>query len=102
MIIALVNSKGGVGKSTIAGNLAAWLHEQGLQIVFADCDTQRLYAEWLAVVVPDLQVTRTRDRSLRPGRLETDVDSGVSVRQSKVRPNHRSCAHQFPMKHSSK
>ncbi|WP_083434990.1 ParA family protein [Rhodopirellula islandica] len=38
MIIALVNSKGGVGKSTLAGNLAGWLHSHGHRVVLADCE----------------------------------------------------------------
>src|SRR4051794_31815807 len=38
MIIVIANSKGGVGKSTIAVHLAAWLHEQGHSVILADCD----------------------------------------------------------------
>ncbi len=41
MIITIANSKGGVGKSTIAVHLAAWLHEQGHSVTLADCDTQQ-------------------------------------------------------------
>src|SRR5690606_32476102 len=47
MIIALVNSKGGVGKSTLAGNLAGWLHHQGNKVILADCDSQQSSSEWL-------------------------------------------------------
>lgn len=58
MIIALVNSKGGVGKSTIAGNLAGWLHAQGKTVILADCDSQQSCSEWLREAIPDLQVIR--------------------------------------------
>lgn len=55
MIIALVNSKGGVGKSTLAGNLVAWLHEQGHRVVLADCDAQRSSSDWVKEAKPDIQ-----------------------------------------------
>ncbi|MEQ8849008.1 ParA family protein [Botrimarina sp.] len=55
MIIALVNSKGGVGKSTLAGNLAAWLFEQGHSVILADCDPQKSSSEWIAEAKPDVQ-----------------------------------------------
>lgn len=55
MIIALVNSKGGVGKSTLAGNLAAWLSEQGHSVILADCDPQKSSSEWIAEAKPDIQ-----------------------------------------------
>ena len=58
MIIAVVNSKGGVGKSTIAGNLVAWLHEQGHAVVLADCDSQNSSSEWIAEAVPGVRVVR--------------------------------------------
>jgi Mrp family chromosome partitioning ATPase len=36
MNIALTNSKGGVGKSTLAVHLAVWLSEQGKRIAVVD------------------------------------------------------------------
>ena len=54
MIISLVNSKGGVGKSTIAGNLAAWLYNQGHTVILADCDPQRSSSEWIRESAPGI------------------------------------------------
>ena len=58
MIIALVNSKGGVGKSTIAGNLVAWLHERGHSAILVDCDSQQSSSEWIGEALPDLPIVR--------------------------------------------
>lgn len=58
MIIALVNSKGGVGKSTLAGNLAGWLHAHGKRVIVADCDTQASSSEWLVEAAPEIPVVR--------------------------------------------
>lgn len=59
MIIATTNSKGGVGKSTIAVHLAAWLHQQGKQVIVIDCDTQQSCSRWLHrvnVEIPTVQM----------------------------------------------
>lgn len=58
MIIAFVNSKGGVGKSTLAGSLVGWLRENGRSVILADCDTQCSSSEWLTEAAPDIQVVR--------------------------------------------
>src|SRR5262249_35824586 len=58
MIIVVANSKGGVGKSTIAVHLAAWLHEQGHSVTLADCDTQHSSSEWAAEAAPDVKSVR--------------------------------------------
>lgn len=58
MIIAVANSKGGVGKSTLAVHLAAWLHERGHRVVLADCDTQQSSSEWVREAVPGLRAVR--------------------------------------------
>ena len=59
MLIATTNSKGGVGKSTIAVHLATWLHEQGRQVIVIDCDTQQSCSRWLHrinVEIPTVQM----------------------------------------------
>src|SRR5215470_14065186 len=54
MIIVVANSKGGVGKSTLAVHLAAWLHQQGHKVKLADCDAQHSSSEWLREAVPEI------------------------------------------------
>ena len=58
MIIAIANSKGGVGKSTLAVHLAAWLHKQGHSVTLADCDTQQSSSEWIREAVPQVKAVR--------------------------------------------
>src|SRR6202158_4179389 len=61
MIIVIANSKRGVGKSTIAAHLAAWLHEQGHSVTLADCDTQQSSSEWAKEAVPEVKAVRLSD-----------------------------------------
>lgn len=61
MIIVVANSKGGVGKSTLAVHLAAWLHEHGHSVTLADCDTQHSSSEWAAEAVPKVEAVRLTD-----------------------------------------
>jgi chromosome partitioning protein len=61
MIVVIANSKGGVGKSTIAVHLAAWLHEQGHTVTLADCDTQQSSSEWAREAIPDVNAVRLAD-----------------------------------------
>jgi len=58
MIITIANSKGGVGKSTLAVHLEAWLHEQGKRVTLADCDTQQSSSEWIREAVPGVKAVR--------------------------------------------
>ena len=77
MIIVVANSKGGVGKSTIAVHLAGWLKERGHSVTLADCDTQHSSSEWISEAVPDVKTVRlaTPDDILNglPG-LDAEVD----------------------------
>jgi chromosome partitioning protein len=58
MIIVVANSKGGVGKSTLAVHLAVWLHEQGHKVILADCDMQHSSSEWAREAAPDMKTVR--------------------------------------------
>ena len=55
MIIAIANSKGGVGKSTLATHLAAWLSRQGCRVTLADCDTQQSSSQWIREAAPEVR-----------------------------------------------
>ncbi|MCA9047178.1 MAG: ParA family protein [Planctomycetaceae bacterium] len=57
-VIAVTNSKGGVGKSTLAVHLAVWLHEQGHRVILADCDAQHSSSEWMNEACPDIECVR--------------------------------------------
>ena len=71
MIIVVANSKGGVGKSTIAVHLAAWLSEQGHSVTLADCDTQHSSSQWIHEAVPDLKTVQLADPNEILDRLPT-------------------------------
>ncbi len=71
MIIVVANSKGGVGKSTLAVHLAAWLHEQGHSVTLADCDTQHSSSEWAKEAVPGVETVRLADPNEILDRLPT-------------------------------
>ncbi len=46
-VIAVINRKGGSGKSTIAAHLAAWLAHQGAAVMLGDVDRQQSTRAWL-------------------------------------------------------
>jgi chromosome partitioning protein len=58
MIIVIANSKGGVGKSTLAVHLAAWLFKQGHRVTLADCDSQQSSSEWIGEAAPGVKAVR--------------------------------------------
>ena len=47
MITAIINQKGGVGKSSTAVHLAYWLKAQGKSVVLIDSDTQASSSMWV-------------------------------------------------------
>lgn len=61
MMLAVVNQKGGVGKTTLAVHLAAWYQQRGLRVAFIDADGQASSTRWLSAAGwPITIVTETR------------------------------------------
>lgn len=56
MLIAFANTKGGVGKSTLAVHLAVWLHDQGFQTALLDTDKQRSSSTWIGEAEPKIKI----------------------------------------------
>ena len=48
MILAFLNQKGGVGKSTLSTNAADYLHRQGFKTLLIDADPQGTTNDWAA------------------------------------------------------
>jgi chromosome partitioning protein len=48
LVVAIANPKGGVGKSTLATNLAGWLAHRGHAVMLGDTDRQHSSRQWLA------------------------------------------------------
>ena len=76
-VIVVANPKGGVGKSTVATNLAGWLARQGHVVMLGDLDTQQSSRQWLAARPAQLPHIHgwdvTTDRILRPPKGTTHV-----------------------------
>jgi chromosome partitioning protein len=56
MIIAVINQKGGVGKTTLAVHLACYLCDQGKRVAFVDADPQRSGERWMGRAEPGIEV----------------------------------------------
>jgi chromosome partitioning protein len=56
MFISLCNTKGGVGKSTLASHLAIWLYDRGCRVALLDTDIQQTSARWVRAAEPRITV----------------------------------------------
>jgi chromosome partitioning protein len=56
MMIVFANTKGGVGKSTLATHLAVWLFDSGYKTGLLDTDKQRSSSAWVAEAEPQIAV----------------------------------------------
>jgi chromosome partitioning protein len=66
MIISLINQKGGVGKTTIAVNLASGLAESGNRILVVDSDPQGSVIQWQSLApTRDFEVIHLPDAQLK-------------------------------------
>jgi chromosome partitioning protein len=62
-VIVVANPKGGVGKSTLATNVAGWLARQGHAVMLGDVDRQQSARQWLALRPASLPVIQGWDVS---------------------------------------
>ena len=76
-VIVIANPKGGVGKSTLATNVAGWLARQGHAVMLGDVDRQQSARQWLALRPPSLPAIRgwdvASDHLVRPPKGTTHV-----------------------------
>ncbi len=83
MIYGLTNSKGGVGKTTIAVHLAAFLAAKKRKVIFLDADPQQSASTWireldLGIRVENLQgITKAEAIFHRVATLASDADDVV-------------------------
>ena len=65
-IVAVVNQKGGSGKSTVSVHLACWLHQRKQSVVVVDADAQQSSSKWFARLEQEIpcQVAQSPDELL--------------------------------------
>jgi chromosome partitioning protein len=83
--IAVVNPKGGCGKTTIATSLAAWLAYED-EVALADMDVQQSAAEWHALRLPEnapvtLVPARRWPPAVAAGTRYLVIDSPAAIRE---------------------
>ena len=80
MIYGLTNSKGGVGKTTIAVHLAAFLAKKKRKVVFIDADPQQSASIWISELALPIRLETIPDAEEiihRVAHLATDADDIV-------------------------
>jgi chromosome partitioning protein len=63
-VIVVANPKGGVGKSTLATNVAGYLARRGHQVMLGDADIQQSASAWLGMRPADARPIQSWDASL--------------------------------------
>ena len=88
MIFAVVNQKGGAGKSTLAVHLALHLHDKGHSVALVDNDPQQSASRWTSRAEPGITVRSPLDaRELVTTLQELDEEHDVVVCDAAPRLN---------------
>jgi chromosome partitioning protein len=76
-VVVVANPKGGVGKTTVATNIAGWFASQGRQVMLGDADRQQSSRLWLHLRPPEARPITSwdvdRDKIAKPPKGTTHV-----------------------------
>ena len=82
-VVAVANTKGGVGKSTLSGNLAWGMAQAGCRTLLVDSDAQASVTKWFdlaeEVIFDRCQLTTARVLQTEVGRLRRQADYDVII-----------------------
>jgi chromosome partitioning protein len=70
MLIAVVNQKGGAGKTTLAVHLACYLFDRGLRVALIDNDPQQSASSWIGLAEPGIPCEPLLDAGLLVQRVQ--------------------------------
>ena len=79
MIFAVVNQKGGAGKTTLAVHLAVHLADAGNRVALLDNDPQQSASRWVAAAEPDIALRRVTEAEPLVRELEALRESHDAV-----------------------
>ncbi|MGC1952629.1 MAG: AAA family ATPase [Gammaproteobacteria bacterium] len=77
--VAIQNFKGGVGKTTVAVNIAQYLARAGMRVLLVDCDSQASTTQMFGYI-PDLDIDE--DETLYPFLMGERRDPGYAIRKT--------------------
>lgn len=89
-VIAIINPKGGVGKSTLSTNLAGYFAAQGHKVMLGDADQQQSSRAWLSLRPPGLPPIATWELGngniVKPpkGTTHVVIDTPAGLKGSKL------------------
>jgi len=88
LTVAVANTKGGTGKTTISTHLAAWFASRGEATVLADLDKQRCAYDWVGRRPEKLarigHVDLSRDEDVPDGTTRLVVDIPAAMKREKL------------------